>query len=95
MVVPNGSLHQSNVNAFLDGYYQPPLAAQFVAAMESVNLNAAVEDEMVKLKPALLTNPLVFPSEVLWARLSIFAQLDAKTDVAYSAAFRGVIAKAA
>ncbi|MDQ1644141.1 MAG: spermidine/putrescine transport system substrate-binding protein [Cryptosporangiaceae bacterium] len=93
--VPNGSVHQSNVNAFLDGYYQPPLAAQFVAAMESVNLNAAVEDEMVKLKPVLLTNPLVFPSEPLWARLSIFAQLDAKTDAAYSAAFRGVIAKAA
>jgi hypothetical protein len=32
---------------------------------------------------------------VLWARLSIFGQLDAKTDAAYSAAFRGVIAKAA
>ncbi|MCW2506577.1 MAG: sle [Actinomycetia bacterium] len=95
VVVPNGSVHQSNVNTLLDFYYRDEVAARFLAALESVNLNASVQDAMVKIKPALLTNPLVFPSEVLWARLSIFGQLDAKTDAAYSAAFRGVIAKAA
>ena len=88
-VVPMGSAHKANVEAAIDYYFTPEVAAELaLAGVYYVTPVAGAREIVIKKDPALANNELIFPSEEIFAtKLKQFRPLTPKEDNEFSKAW--------
>jgi len=88
-VVPMGSAHKANVEAAIDYYFTPEVAAELaLAGVYYVTPVAGAREIVIKKDPALANNELIFPSDEIFAtKLKQFRPLTPKEDNEFSKAW--------
>ena len=88
-VVPMGSAHKTNVEAAINYYFTPEVAAKLaLAGVYYVTPVAGTREIVIKEDPALANNELIFPSEEIFAtKLKQFRPLTSKEDNEFSKAW--------
>lgn len=61
MMVPNLATHQANAEQWINYYYEPEVAAKLAAWVNYVCPVEGAQQEMEKIDPSLVDNPLIFP----------------------------------
>jgi spermidine/putrescine transport system substrate-binding protein len=61
MLVPNLAQHQTNAELWMNYYYQPDIAAKLAAWVNYICPVQGAQQEMEKIDPTLVDNPLIFP----------------------------------
>lgn len=90
-VVPTGSQKREEVETLIDFYYQPEIAAQVADYVRYVTPVAGAREAMERVNPALVDDPLVFPTPEMSARLREFRPLTSAEDKQFAAAFAKVM----
>lgn len=90
MLMPAGSTHRKNAEAFMDYYYEPKVAAQLAAYVGYVCPVQGAQQEMEAIDPDLAKDPLIFPDDATNARLHAFRDMDEKETTTLTAAFQQV-----
>ncbi|MGD9959805.1 polyamine ABC transporter substrate-binding protein [Nocardioides sp.] len=79
MLVPNLAQHQANAEKWIDYYYQPDVAAKLAAWVNYICPVEGAREEMEKIDPSLVDNPLIFPdSETLDQTFAFMALTEAQ-----------------
>ncbi|WP_313810997.1 extracellular solute-binding protein [Glutamicibacter sp.] len=91
MMVPVAATHKANAEKLMDFYYQPQIAAQVAAYVNYICPVVGAKEEMEKIDPSLVDNPLIFPTDQDLARAKVFRALDADEETTYSAEFQSAI----
>jgi spermidine/putrescine transport system substrate-binding protein len=88
-VVPMGSAHKANVEAVIDYYFTPEVAAELaLAGVFYVTPVMGAREIVIKQNPALANNELIFPSDEIFAtKLKQFRPLTPKEDNEFSKAW--------
>jgi spermidine/putrescine transport system substrate-binding protein len=88
-VVPMGSAHKANVEAVIDYYFTPEVAAELaMAGVYYVTPVAGAREIVIKKDPALANNELIFPSDEIFAtKLKQFRPLTPQEDNEFSTAW--------
>ena len=73
---PTGAEHQANAEAWIDYYYDPDVAAKLAAWVNYICPVEGAREEMEKIDPSLVDNPLIFPDEETLAETLAFMPLD-------------------
>jgi spermidine/putrescine transport system substrate-binding protein len=76
MMVPNKATHQTNAEAWIDFYYRPDIAAKLAAWVNYICPVQGAREEMEKLDPSLVDNPLIFPDDETLSTAWDFMDLD-------------------
>ncbi|WP_449281621.1 ABC transporter substrate-binding protein [Leucobacter sp.] len=90
-VVPTGSERRADVEALIDFYYRPEIAARVAAQLRYVTPVAGAREAMERIDPDLVEDPLIFPSDEMAARLHEFRPLTSTEDREFSAAFASAL----
>ena len=61
MMVPNYATHQANAEAWMDYYYRPEVAAKLASWVNYICPVEGAQEEMAKIDPSLVDQPLIFP----------------------------------
>lgn len=93
-VVPLGSRHKQDVEALIDFYYDPQIAAQVAAYVNYITPVVGARDEAAKIDPALADDGWIFPDDATLAKAHVFRSLTPAKDQAYSSAFQNVLLSA-
>ena len=91
MMVPNKADHKTNAEALMNYYYEPEVAATLAAWVNYICPVEGAKEEMEKIDPSLVDNPLIFPDEAFLANAYGFMELDEKTRQQYDKDFAQVI----
>jgi spermidine/putrescine transport system substrate-binding protein len=67
-MIPMGSAHKANAEELINYYYDPAVAAQVAAYVNYITPVVGAQEEMMKIDPALASNPLIFPDAATLAR---------------------------
>ncbi|QBE47925.1 polyamine ABC transporter substrate-binding protein [Leucobacter triazinivorans] len=91
--VPNGTSAENKamVEEMIDYYYDPAVAAQVADYVWFVTPVKGAQEEMEKINPDNVDNPLIFPDDDMQSRLHNFRTLTAEEDNKYSTLFQGVL----
>jgi spermidine/putrescine transport system substrate-binding protein len=89
-MIPMGAPHKANAEELINYYYDPAVAAQVAAYVNYITPVVGAQEEMMKIDPALASNPLIFPDAATLARSHAYRQLTPEEDSAYSIAFEKV-----
>jgi len=90
MMVPNLAQHQTNAEAWMNYYYQPEVAAKLAAWVNYICPVEGAQQEMEKIDPDLVENPLIFPDEETLAKTMSFMALDEQQITQYEGEFADV-----
>ncbi|WP_228373166.1 polyamine ABC transporter substrate-binding protein [Demequina silvatica] len=90
MIVPNLAQHQRNAERWIDWYYEPKMAALLAAYVWYVCPVEGAREEMEKIDPSLVDNPLIFPTEEFLASTHGFMALEEYQIREYEGAFSDV-----
>ena len=90
MLIPNQSAHKKNAEKWIDYYYDPKVAALLAAYVWYVCPVNGAREEMEKIDPTLVDNPLIFPTEEYLAQTNSFMALDEATAQKYEKDFADV-----
>jgi spermidine/putrescine transport system substrate-binding protein len=90
MLVPNLAQHQGNAEAWMNYYYQPDVAAKLASWVNYICPVQGAREEMEKIDPDLVDNPLIFPDDETLARTMSFMALDEKQITQYEGEFADV-----
>ncbi len=63
MMVPNLATHKTNAELWMNYYYDPAVAAKLAAWVNYICPVEGAKEEMEKLDPSLVDNPLIFPTD--------------------------------
>jgi spermidine/putrescine transport system substrate-binding protein len=63
MLVPNLATHKANAEAWMNYYYDPKVAAELAAWVNYICPVQGAREEMEKIDPSLVDNPLIFPDD--------------------------------
>jgi spermidine/putrescine transport system substrate-binding protein len=74
-VIPVRTPHKKNAELLIDWYFKPEIAARAAAEISYISPVVGVAEEMQKLDPELLADPLVFPDTETLSRAKIFRNL--------------------
>ena len=91
LMVPIGSPHKANAEKLMNYYYDPAIAAEVAAWVNYICPVEGAKEEMEKIDPSLVDNPLIFPDEEFLANAYGFMELDEKTRQSYDKDFAKVI----
>ena len=91
MLVPNKATHKTNAEMLMNYYYDPEVAARLAAWVWYITPVQGAEEAMQEVDPALVGNPLIFPSEDDLANTFGFMNVDIKTREEYDKAFNQII----
>lgn len=88
-VVPMGSAHKKNVEAVIDYYFSPDVAAELaMAGIYYVTPVIGAREIAIQKDPALANNELIFPTDEIYAtKLKQFRPLTPKEDNEFSKAW--------
>ncbi|WP_228374301.1 polyamine ABC transporter substrate-binding protein [Demequina phytophila] len=90
MIIPNLATHQRNAERWIDFYYEPKMAALLAAYVWYVCPVEGAREEMEKIDPSLVDNPLIFPTEEFLASTHGFMALEEYQIREYEGAFSDV-----
>jgi spermidine/putrescine transport system substrate-binding protein len=90
MMVPNLAQHQTNAEAWMNYYYQPDVAAKLAAWVNYICPVEGAREEMEKIDPDLVENPLIFPDEETLSKTMSFMALDEAQITQYEGEFSDV-----
>ena len=90
MMVPNLAQHQKNAELWMNYYYQPDVAAKLASWVNYICPVEGARDEMEKINPDLVDNPLIFPDEEMLAKTMSFMALDEAQITQYEGEFADV-----
>ena len=91
MMVPNKATHKANAEALMDYYYDPEVAARLAAWVNYICPVQGAEEAMAKVDDSLVGNPLIFPTEEVYAKTFSFMSTDSKTREAFDKDFNQII----
>ena len=90
MLIPNLARHKKNAEKVINYYYEPSVAAQVAAAVQYICPVQGAQQEMQKINPALVNNPLIFPTADFLKNTHLFMGLTPDQEQRYTAAFNKV-----
>jgi spermidine/putrescine transport system substrate-binding protein len=90
MLVPNLATHQGNAEAWMNYYYEPEVAAKLAAWVNYICPVVGAKEEMEKIDPSLVDNPLIFPDDDTLAVTMDFMALDEAQITQYEGDFADV-----
>jgi spermidine/putrescine transport system substrate-binding protein len=90
MMVPNLAQHQTNAEAWMNYYYQPDVAAKLAAWVNYICPVEGAREEMEKIDPDLVENPLIFPDDEMLSKTMAFMALDEAQITQYEGEFSDV-----
>ena len=90
MLVPNLAEHQANAELWMNYYYQPDVAAKLAAWVNYICPVQGAKEEMEKIDPDLVDNPLIFPDDETLSKTMAFMALDEKQITQYEGEFADV-----
>jgi spermidine/putrescine transport system substrate-binding protein len=88
MVVPDTTHNQVAAESWMNWIYDRSNYAQLIAAVRGTVALTAMTTELDRLSPALAADPLINPPAAIWAKLVVWAGLDARTEARYDALYR-------
>lgn len=91
LIIPVGARHKKNAETLINYYYEPEIAARVAAYVQYITPVNGAREEVAKIDPSLVDNPLIFPSDEDLANVKPFMLLDADTEKEYQDAFQAVI----
>lgn len=83
MIIPNLATHQANAEKWIDYYYQPEVAAKLAAWVNYICPVKGAQEEMEKIDPTLVDNPLIFPDDETLSLTFDFMPLDDQQQIQY------------
>ena len=90
MLVPVQGMHKANAEKWIDYYYDPAVAAKLAAYVWYVCPVEGAREEMEKIDPSLVDNPLIFPTADYLAQTHSFMALDEAKASQYEKDFANV-----
>ena len=90
MLIPNGAQNKLNAEAWMNYYYDPEVAAQLASRVRYICPVQGAQDAMKRIDKSLVDNPLVFPTEEDYAKLSVFRGLTEDEVTAFTEQFLAV-----
>jgi len=90
MLIPNKAQHKLNAELWMNYYYDPAVAAELAAWVNYICPVAGAQEEMEKIDPKLAANPLIFPTEDDYAKLSIFRGLTDAESATFTQQFQAL-----
>lgn len=91
LMVPVASPRKTNAEKLMDFYYDPAVAAEVAAYVNFICPVAGAKEEMEKIDPDLVSNPLIFPTDEDLAHAHVFRSLDADEESTLSSQFQDAI----
>ena len=88
MVMPLKPAHREAATAFMNYVYDPEVFARIIATIQYIPPVAGTEEYMKKLNPALLDNPLVYPSPEMFSKMHSFVSLSAAEEKEWNALYQ-------
>ncbi|WP_315095940.1 spermidine/putrescine ABC transporter substrate-binding protein [uncultured Cellulomonas sp.] len=91
MMVPVGSPHLRNAEDLMNYYYDPEVAAQVAAWVNYITPVQGAQEAMVAIDPELAEDPMIFPTDEILAKVSVFRTLTPAEEERYNGEFLTVI----
>ncbi|MGO2080886.1 ABC transporter substrate-binding protein [Glutamicibacter arilaitensis] len=91
MMVPVGSPRKTNAEKLMDFYYDPAVAAEVAAYVNFICPVEGAKEEMEKIDPELVGNPLIFPTGEDLAKAHVFRSLEADEETSLNSEFQSAI----
>jgi spermidine/putrescine transport system substrate-binding protein len=91
MMVPVGSPRKTNAEKLMDFYYDPAVAAEVAAYVNFICPVEGAKEEMEKIDPELVGNPLIFPTGEDLAKAHVFRSLEADEETTLNSEFQSAI----
>ena len=91
LMVPVASPRKTNAEKLMDFYYDPAVAAEVAAYVNYICPLVRAKEEMEKIDPELVENPLIFPTDDDLANAHVFRSLDADEEATLSSQFQDAI----
>lgn len=90
-LVPMGATHKSNAEQLMDFYYQPDVAAEVAAYVNYLCPVAGAQEEMEKIDPELVDDPLIFPTAEFLEKATTERELSVEEETDFQNQFQEVI----
>ncbi len=91
LMVPVGSPRKTNAEKLMDFYYDPAVAAEVAAYVNFICPVDGAKEEMEKIDPELVGNPLIFPTDEDLAKAHVFRSLEADEETTLNSEFQSAI----
>jgi spermidine/putrescine transport system substrate-binding protein len=91
MLIPIGSPHKTNAERLMDYYYDPAVAAEVAAYVNYISPVEGAKKEMERIDPALVDNPLIFPTPGDLKNVKQFRTLTPEEEVRYATEYQKVL----
>ena len=93
MAIPVGAEHPADAIALMDWFYDPEVAARLTAYIQSVSPVPQAQEILRQQDDPVAENPLVFPTDEVYARLRDYRNLDGEENDAWNDLFLAVYQK--
>ena len=90
MMVPNQAANKKNAELWMNYYCDPVVAAKLSAWVNYICPIDGAQEEMAKIDEELASNPLIFPSNEDYAKLSIFKDITGDQETSYNNQFQSL-----
>lgn len=91
LMVPIASPRKANAEKLMNFYYEPKVAAEVAAYVNFICPVLGAKEEMEKIDPSLVDNPLIFPTEEDLRQAHVFRALDAEEETTLGSEFQSAI----
>ena len=91
LLVPVGSPHLQNAEDLMNYYYDPEVAAQVAAWVNYITPVQGAQEAMVAIDPELAEDPMIFPTDEILSKVSVFRTLTPAEEERYNGEFLTVI----
>ncbi len=88
MMVPVTAQNKSGAEKLINYYHDPVVAATVANYINYICPVVGAQQAMEKINPKAVTNPLIFPTDLMWSKLKTFRQLTAPEQRKFSTAFQ-------
>lgn len=90
-MVPIGARHKANAEKLMDFYYDPVVAAEVAAYVNYLCPVVGAQQEMAKIDPELVEDPLIFPDQEFLAKATTERELSVEEETELQNQFQAVI----
>ncbi|HCJ53295.1 ABC transporter substrate-binding protein [Glutamicibacter arilaitensis] len=90
-MVPMGATHKTNAEKLMDFYYQPDVAAEVAAYVNYLCPVDGAQEQMEKIDPELVSDPLIFPTQDFLKRATTERELSVEEETDFQNQFQEVI----
>jgi len=90
-LVPIGSPRKANVEALINYYYEPEVAAEVAAYVNYITPVVGAKEAAMAIDPELANNQLIFPDETTLSNAHVFRNLSPAEEQKYDAAFQQIL----